>query len=543
MDQNDIILPGDENGENANAVNANETAAPGVGETPIPVVPNGPEAVENGPEDGEEAVNTGAAPEKPPVAEKGPVAHKASSGDPGPVAQSAAPEERPKGRKRRVSPFADSPYVAQEPTSKPRKAPREKKKGGKAVKVILTVLLVLALVAGACAVTAQLVSNSYESRLQQMESRFATSLQELEAQMKAISRENILAGNTQSGNLTPAQVYAMNSDSVVLIHNVKTAGTSTGSGFILTADGYVVTNHHVIDGTGTLTVITSDGLQHSAVLVGSDSANDVALLKMEGKNLQPVILGDSDRLIVGDQVAAIGNPLGELTSTLTVGYISAMERDVNTSGFAINMLQTDAAINSGNSGGPLFNMNGEVIGITTAKYSGNSASGASIEGIGFAIPINDVRDLLEDLAANGRSTSPYLGVSVTDMDAAAAEYFGLPMGARVSEVVPGSCSQKAGLKVKDIIVSLGGYEVGSVNELTRVLRKFKAGDTVEMIVFRSGARMSLTITLDERPDVMPQPGQSIPEATVPSLPEEGMPSEGDLEEWFKYLFPFFNNGN
>ena len=112
MDQNDIILPGDENGENANAVNANETAAPGVGETPIPVVPNGPEAVENGPEDGEEAVNTGAAPEKPPVAEKGLVTHKASSGDPGPVAQSAAPEERPKGRKRRVSPFADSPYVA-----------------------------------------------------------------------------------------------------------------------------------------------------------------------------------------------------------------------------------------------------------------------------------------------------------------------------------------------------------------------------------------------------------------------------------------------
>ena len=191
-----------------------------------------------------------------------------------------------------------------------------------------------------------------------------------------------------------------------MISNKVTTGqngisVSTGSGFIVTKDGYVVTNQHVVDGKGSITVITTDGTEYPAVLVGADEANDVALLKVDALNLRPVTLGSSAELIVGDQVAAIGNPLGTLTSTLTVGYVSAKERDVTTDGFAINMLQTDAAINSGNSGGPLFNMRGEVVGITTAKYSGTSASGASIEGVGFAIPIDDVMDILPDLANYG----------------------------------------------------------------------------------------------------------------------------------------------
>ncbi len=466
-------------------------------------------------------------------------------------------EEAPKPKK--ASPFADSPYMFQAPPEKPKAAPKSQKKSAGGWKKFLCAVLALAVLAGACALTAQVVGDRYEDRMEQLESRFEDRMEQLEKALEKAQQENIVSGGNQvvsSGNgLSPAQVYAMNSQSVVLILNTYTNsygqnGTSTGSGFILTQDGYEVTNHHVIEGNGTLAVVTNDGKRHSAKLIGSDNANDVALLKMEGSQFPAVKLGDSNALKVGDQVAAIGNPLGELTSTLTVGYISAMGRDVNTSGFAINMIQTDAAINSGNSGGPLFNMKGEVIGITTAKYSGSSASGATIEGIGFAIPINDVRDLLEDLSTNGHSTAPYLGVSVSDVDAEAAAYFGMPVGARVNEVVAGSCSEKAGLKAKDIIVKLGDYEVRNVNELTRALRKYKAGDAVEMVIYRGGAKMVLKVILDQRPadaaqqpQVPEQPQEGTQQTTPEGFPPEGMPSEGDWEEWFKYLFPFFSGRN
>ena len=456
---------------------------------------------------------------------------------------------KPPVKEKKASPFADSPYVVQSAPEKPKAAPKSKKKGGKVWKKILCSVAAIAVLVGACGITAAVVEERYEGRLARLEETFENRLEALEEELDKVGQGSVPSGKPiiSGSALTPAQVYAMNFRSVVLIHNVVSAngqtGSSTGSGFILSSDGYVVTNHHVIEGNGALTVITADGKQYSAKLIGSDNANDIALLKMDATGLPSVTLGDSDDLIVGDQVAAIGNPLGELTSTLTVGYISAMERDVNTSGFAINMIQTDAAINSGNSGGPLFNMKGEVIGITTAKYSGSSSSGASIEGIGFAIPINDVRDLLEDLTANGRSTAPYLGVSVSDVDAAYADYFGMPVGARVGEVVKGSCAERSGLQVKDIIVKFGSYDVENVNDLTRALRKYKAGDKVDMVVYRGGGKLTLTVVLDERPDNIEaqpsQPPQEIPE----TLPQEGMPSEGDWEEWFNYLFPFFSGGN
>ena len=223
-------------------------------------------------------------------------------------------------------------------------------------------------------------------------------------------------------------------------------------------------------------------------------------------------LGDSDLITVGDQVVAIGNPLGELTSTLTVGYVSAKERDVNTSGFAINMIQTDAAINSGNSGGPLFNMAGQVVGITTAKYSGSSSSGATIEGIGFAIPINDVSKLLNDLATKGYVSGAYLGVSVSDMDAQAADYYGMPLGAYVGEVVEGYCAHKAGIRVKDIITAVGEQRVEGVNDLSRALRDYEPGDTVVLTIYRGGAEMKIEVTLDEKPREDEQNGlEELPE--------------------------------
>ena len=192
------------------------------------------------------------------------------------------------------------------------------------------------------------------------------------------------------------------------------------------------------------------------------------------------------------------------------------------------MIQTDAAINSGNSGGPLFNSQGQVVGITTAKYSGSSSSGATIEGIGFAIPIDDVMPLVEDLINYGYINSAYLGVEVSDMDTTTASFYGLPVGAYVQKVVDGNCAAAAGVKAKDIIIGIGEYEVDSLSDLTKVLRKFKAGDTTTIKVFRAGQELTLTITLDEKPRETTQ---------APVVPENGqIPESGSYEDWYNYFF-------
>lgn len=409
-------------------------------------------------------------------------------------------------KRAKVSPYENSPYLIQNEDLRTNTSSKPKKKR-KLWKPLLTVFLAVCLVIGTCAITTEVVNAKWENRIGEITDQFEIKMTSLEKKLEDAGEVVLVPGNAGTngqGLYTPSQVYAANVKSVVMISNKVSSvqggmSVSTGSGFIITEDGYVVTNQHVVEGNGTITVITTDGTEYRAVLVGADDTNDVALLKVEAEDLRPVTLGTSSDLIVGDQVAAIGNPLGELTSTLTVGYISAKERDVTTDGFAINMLQTDAAINSGNSGGPLFNMRGEVIGITTAKYSGTSSSGATIEGVGFAIPIDDVVDILDDLAAYGYVTGGYLGVMVSDMDPEAANYYGMPVGAYVQEVTQGYAAQKAGLRAKDIIVELGGYEVRNVNGLTRALRHFKAGDETTIVVYRSGQRVSLTIVLDEKP--------------------------------------------
>lgn len=220
------------------------------------------------------------------------------------------------------------------------------------------------------------------------------------------STQHPLVVNTKDNNksLTPDEVYANSVDSVVAIlattnMNVfgqVTSSAASGSGFILSEDGYILTNCHVIEGSDEIQVSLYDGSTYKATLVGEDSTNDVALLKIDAKGLKAVSIGDSDQLKVGEQVAAIGNPLGELTYSMTVGYVSALDRTINTDGKPINMLQTDAAINPGNSGGPLLDMDGNVIGITTAKYASDE-----IEGLGFAIPINDAMEIAYDLMQYG----------------------------------------------------------------------------------------------------------------------------------------------
>ena len=422
---------------------------------------------------------------------------------------------------------------------------RERKPGGFGRKILAAVLSV-ALVAGSCAVTAAMVNRKWENRMEDYQQQVSAQFDSLQEEIRELGQAQTgvsISGSPMAsqGSLTPSQVYAMNVESVVAISNQTTTNiwgqvsetASSGTGFVLTADGYILSNYHVVKGANKLTVITYMGDEYEARLVGFDEMNDVSILKVEAAGLDPVTIGSSDDLIVGDQVVAIGNPLGELTSSLTVGYISAKDRTINTDGSLINMMQTDAAINPGNSGGPLFNMKGEVVGITTAKYSGSTGSGASIEGIGFAIPIADVMAMTEDLIAHGYLTNQaYLGVSVMDLDSNTAAMYSLPVGSYVQSVVEGSCAEKAGIVPKDIIIKVGEYEVEGNTTLQKALRKFKAGETATITVYRAGAELELPITFDERPQD-PDAEQQQPQG------QGEMPSSGSYEDWFNYFYPFF----
>lgn len=466
---------------------------------------------------------------------------------------------------RKESPFANSPYVtavpvqqgnqtqrpAQPQTAAPVKptvsSDTNEKRGRKPWMAVISGVAVFALIVGSCTTTAACLNSYWKEQNEQLSKSFNEKLNVLEEKLEAkypnAGTNGSVSGTPDtpvSGAMTPAQVYAQNVESVVAINCTATTNeygqlfqsASSGSGFVLTEDGYVVTNYHVVKGASTIKVATSDGASYNAEYIGGDEFNDVALLKMEAEGLRAAAIGKSDDLIVGDQVAAIGNPLGELASTLTVGYVSAKDRIVTTDGTQINMLQTDAAINPGNSGGPLFNMYGEVVGITTAKYSGTTDSGASIEGIGFAIPIDDVIGMLEDLQEFGHITGAYMGVTVSDVDLEAAELYGLPMGALVREVTSGSCAEAAGIRAQDIIVNLGGHDIEGLNDLTRTLRKFKAGDTVTVTVYRGGSEVILSITLDEKPGDTEQSGSDVTEPTV----EGQLPSGGTAEDWFDHFF-------
>lgn len=320
------------------------------------------------------------------------------------------------------------------------------------------------------------------------------------------SRNVITETAASSGKLmTASEVYSQNVNSTVGIttsisstnyFGYRTTAAAAGSGFIVTANGYILTNHHVIDGADSITVTTYDGTTYDAELIGSDQSNDIAVLKIDAEGLAPVTLGSSDELRVGEDVVAIGNPLGELTFSLTAGVVSALDREVTTGNATMNLIQTDCAINSGNSGGALFNMYGEVVGITNAKYSSNSAYEASIDNIGFAIPIDTVKKIVSGIIENGYYAKPYIGVSVTDVSAEAISY-GLPAGAAVLAVNDNSPAQKAGLEESDIITNVNGEEITKANDLTAVVKRASAGDKLTLKVYSKGEYKQLEIVVEE----------------------------------------------
>ena len=324
------------------------------------------------------------------------------------------------------------------------------------------------------------------------------------------TRENVTLNITEieTGKLmTAAEVYAANVASTVGIRTSiistnlwgqQTTSAASGSGFILTEDGYIVTNYHVVEGATSVTVSTYDGKSHSASIIGYDESNDLAVLKIAATGLSPVVLGSSANLNVGDGVLAIGNPLGELTFSLTAGVVSALNREVTFSGGAVmDLIQTDCAINSGNSGGALFNYYGEVIGITNAKYSGSTSSGSTIDNIAFAIPIDSVRNIIESIIEKGYYSKPYLGVSIGTVSSEMQNY-GIPAGAVVKGVEAGGSAAAAGLQVNDVITAVNGSAITAASGLSRAIAKASVGDTLTLTVWRQNQTLNVTVTVGEK---------------------------------------------
>ncbi len=327
------------------------------------------------------------------------------------------------------------------------------------------------------------------------------------------SREPVTVSVKQVDGQTkmePAEVYASTVNSVVSINTTAASGTnifgqtvetaSAGSGFIYSQDGYIVTNYHVVKDATSVKVTLYNGETYDATVIGGDSDYDVAVIKIDAAGLTPVTLGNSADVNVGDTVLAIGNPLGELTFSMSQGIVSCCDRAINVDGTPFNMIQVDASINPGNSGGPLVNLYGEVVGIVSAKYS--SYSNTSVEGLGFAIPISDVQAIITDIIENGQVTGKaYLAIKAGTMtEQMAAQYnIGITEGVFVYSTESGGAGERAGLQLGDVITKLNDTDITSMTDLSRAKKTFKVGDTVTLTVYRNGQYITLELTFDEQP--------------------------------------------
>ena len=403
------------------------------------------------------------------------------------------------------------------PPTVPVTPPKKKSGIGKIIAVALVCSILGGILgAGGMYLTSTLTKSDEETaKMAQRIEDLQQQLEELEQQEPDRSsilqgqRDEVVLDTTQiqtGKRLTAAEVYAANVNSTVGITTSITTNywgyTSTsaasGSGFIITEDGYILTNYHVIEDANTVTVTLYDGTAYEAEVVGYDSSNDLAVLKVDAEDLKPVVLGSSDKLLVGDDVVAIGNPLGELTFSLTAGYVSALDRQVTLSGgITMDLIQTDCAINSGNSGGALFNLYGEVIGITNAKYSGSSTSGASIDNIGFAIPIDSILNIVESIIEHGYVAKPYIGVMVGDVSEE-AQRFGLPKGGAIQSVEEDSPAQAAGLQANDIVIEANGAVIEGRDDLVDAVGALEVGDELVLKVYRQGEEVTLTVIVGEQ---------------------------------------------
>ena len=343
--------------------------------------------------------------------------------------------------------------------------------------------------------------------------------------------------------MEPAEVYASTVNSVVSINTTATAGTnifgqtvetaSAGSGFIISSDGYIVTNYHVVKGATSVKVTLYSGDTYDATVIGGDSDYDVAVIKINAGGLPAVTLGNRADVTVGDTVLAIGNPLGELTFSMSQGIVSCCDRAINVDGTPFNMIQVDASINPGNSGGPLVNLYGEVVGIVSAKYS--SYSNTTVEGLGFAIPISDVRAIITDIIENGQVTGKaYLAIKAGTMtEQMAAQYdIDITEGVFVYSTESGGAGEKAGLQLGDVITKLNDTAITSMTDLTMAKKSYKAGDTVTLTVYRSGEYITLDLTFDQQPQTTGEDTEQDTQQT----PQQGSDYSDLFRDFYNYYF-------
>jgi serine protease Do len=398
--------------------------------------------------------------------------------EPAPTSAQPTPEEPA---------YAYAEPAPQEPPREQRK--RKRRKAGTVAAIAISCFIAVCVIGGTAAFTFSKVLPSMQQN--------QVTLTNGSAPAKVVN----VASETE-GELTLAEISAKVGPAVVSIstsamsvgpYGGNAIQSGIGSGIILTKDGYILTNNHVISGAENVTVELSAGEKHNAKLIGSDEQTDLAVLKIDVDNLPFATLGDSSKLQIGDMAVAIGNPLGELTGTVTTGIISATDREITIDNTKMNLLQTDAAVNPGNSGGALVNAYGEVIGVVNAK-----TSALGVEGLGFAIPINDAKSVATELIENGRVTGrPALGVSLQEVTGDTAGFFQMNAGVYVAEVAQGGAAAATGIQPGDRILSADGTIIDTAADLRAVIAKRSAGDKVKITLDRDGSETSVTVTLGE----------------------------------------------
>ena len=317
-----------------------------------------------------------------------------------------------------------------------------------------------------------------------------------------------VSGTSNAGSDDAASysgVYEKVTPSIVsiVVDDIQMGSESSGSGVIMSEDGYIITNNHVVEDGDKITVVMNDSTTYEAELIGTDEQTDLAVIKIDATGLTAAEFGNSDDVRVGDRAFAIGSPGGvEFQNSFTGGFISAINRNVTINDREMTLIQTDTAINPGNSGGALINTNGQVIGITSSKLSATSADSASIEGMGFAIPTNTVKEVVDQLIAYGHVTGrPAIGISGYDIDEMRAAYYKIPQGVMVTSVDTASDAYQQGVKEGDIITGVNGEEITCMSEINSIKNNMKAGDSMELTIYRSGKTLTIRITLVDQADL------------------------------------------
>ena len=390
-------------------------------------------------------------------------------------------------------------------------APEPPKKRRMSTGAVIALCLICVVIAGALGILGTLLLTRPREAAEEVTYPVLVESDETAVSIPAVNPVLVTNSTLDSSAMRPEDIYTLACRQVVGVtteityYNIfgqSSNAVVSGTGFILTDDGYILTNYHVIEeaylGGHSISVLSYDGTEYAAGVVGVEADSDLAVLKIDAAGLSAATLGDSNEMQVGQTIYTVGNPLGELSYTMTSGIVSAMDRSIQTdANTTINMFQIDAAVNSGNSGGPVYNAYGQVIGIVTAKY-GTGYDRSAVEGLGFAIPISDAHFVANELITNGYvSGKATMGITPITVSSSTAQYYNMVEGAYVYSVDAGSCAEEAGLKTGDIIVAVGETEILNEDDLINTIKKYHAGDTALLTVFRAQEYLELPITFDE----------------------------------------------